>query len=86
MLVPKDLIRVREELKFSRALFAVYLRTKVRTLENRERGARPAECAGRAADQSRQALSGHRPAARIHLIEGSKDGRRYVNASRGCTG
>jgi putative transcriptional regulator len=35
---PKELIRVREELKLSRALFAVYLRTNVRTLENWEQG------------------------------------------------
>jgi putative transcriptional regulator len=35
---PKELIRVREELKISRALFAVYLRTNVRTLENWEQG------------------------------------------------
>ena len=31
---PKELIRVRESLNMSRALFAVYLRTNVRTLEN----------------------------------------------------
>ena len=35
---PRDLIRVREELKLSRALFAGYLRTNVRTLENWEQG------------------------------------------------
>ena len=35
---PKELIRVREELKLSRALFAVYLRNNVRTLENWEQG------------------------------------------------
>ncbi|MGZ8423570.1 MAG: helix-turn-helix domain-containing protein [Candidatus Binatia bacterium] len=35
---PKEMIRVREELKISRALFAVYLRTNVRTLENWEQG------------------------------------------------
>jgi putative transcriptional regulator len=35
---PKELIRVREHLKISRALFAVYLRTNVRTLENWEQG------------------------------------------------
>ncbi len=35
---PKELIRVREDLKMSRALFAVYLRTNVRTLENWEQG------------------------------------------------
>ncbi len=35
---PKDLIRVRENLQISRALFAVYLRTNVRTLENWEQG------------------------------------------------
>jgi len=39
---PKELIRLRESLRLSRALFAVYLRTNVRTLENWEHGrARP---------------------------------------------
>ena len=39
---PKELIRVREGLKISRALFAAYLRTNLRTLENWEQGrARP---------------------------------------------
>jgi putative transcriptional regulator len=41
-ITPKELIRLREGLKLSRALFAVYLRTNVRTLENWEQGrARP---------------------------------------------
>jgi len=35
---PRELIRVRESLNISRALFAVYLRTNVRTLENWEQG------------------------------------------------
>lgn len=35
---PQELIRVRKKLKISRALFAVYLRTNVRTLENWEQG------------------------------------------------
>jgi len=35
---PEELVRVRERLKLSRALFAVYLRTNVRTLENWEQG------------------------------------------------
>jgi putative transcriptional regulator len=35
---PAELVRVRERLKLSRALFAVYLRTNVRTLENWEQG------------------------------------------------
>lgn len=35
---PAELIRVRKSLKISRALFAVYLRTNVRTLENWEQG------------------------------------------------
>ena len=35
---PKELIQVRKNLKLSRALFAVYLRTNVRTLENWEQG------------------------------------------------
>lgn len=39
---PQELIRVRKSLKISRALFAAYLRTNVRTLENWEQGrARP---------------------------------------------
>ena len=35
---PRDLVRIRQYLKLSRALFAVYLRTNVRTLENWEQG------------------------------------------------
>jgi len=35
---PRELVRVRERLNLSRALFAVYLRTNVRTLENWEQG------------------------------------------------
>jgi putative transcriptional regulator len=35
---PRELVRVREKLNLSRALFAVYLRTNVRTLENWEQG------------------------------------------------
>ena len=39
---PKELIRLRKNLKLSRSLFAAYLRTNVRTLENWEQGrARP---------------------------------------------
>ncbi|MDP9194125.1 MAG: transcriptional regulator [Acidobacteriota bacterium] len=42
MVTPKELIHLRESLELSRALFAVYLRTNVRTLENWEQGrARP---------------------------------------------
>jgi putative transcriptional regulator len=37
-ITPKELIRVRKSLKISRALFAVYLRTNIRTLENWEQG------------------------------------------------
>ncbi len=37
-ITPQELIRVRKSLKLSRALFAVYLRTNVRTLENWEQG------------------------------------------------
>lgn len=37
-ITPKELIRVRKSLKLSRALFAIYLRTNVRTLENWEQG------------------------------------------------
>ena len=35
---PRELVRVREKLNLSRALFATYLRTNVRTLENWEQG------------------------------------------------
>lgn len=38
VLTPRELIRVREDLMLSRALFAAYLRTNVRTLENWEQG------------------------------------------------
>ena len=37
-ITPKELMRVRKDLKISRALFAVCLRTNVRTLENWEQG------------------------------------------------
>lgn len=37
-ITPRELIRVRKKLKLSRALFAIYLRTNVRTLENWEQG------------------------------------------------
>ena len=37
-ITPRELIRVRKNLKLSRGLFAVYLRTNVRTLENWEQG------------------------------------------------
>ncbi len=35
---PQELVRVRQHLKISRGLFAAYLRTNVRTLENWEQG------------------------------------------------
>jgi putative transcriptional regulator len=35
---PRDLVRVREQLRISRGVFAAYLRTNVRTLENWEQG------------------------------------------------
>jgi len=42
---PDELLRVRKRLKISRALFAAYLRTNVRTLENWEQGrAKPNAC------------------------------------------
>ena len=37
-ITPRELVRVRKDLKLSRALFAIYLRTNVRTLENWEQG------------------------------------------------
>ena len=38
VITAKELVRVRQRLKLSRALFANYLRTNVRTLENWEQG------------------------------------------------
>jgi putative transcriptional regulator len=41
-ITPQEVMRIRRSLKISRALFAIYLRTNVRTLENWEQGrARP---------------------------------------------
>jgi putative transcriptional regulator len=41
-MAPREVVRVRKQLMISRALFAAYLRTNVRTLENWEQGrARP---------------------------------------------
>ena len=37
-ITPREVIRIRKNLNLSRALFAVYLRTNVRTLENWEQG------------------------------------------------
>jgi putative transcriptional regulator len=37
-LTPRELLRVRKQLMISRAVFAAYLRTNVRTLENWEQG------------------------------------------------
>lgn len=37
-ITPRELMRIRKNLKLSRALFAIYLRTNVRTLENWEQG------------------------------------------------
>lgn len=37
-LTPRQLVELREELNLSRGLFAAYLRTNVRTLENWEQG------------------------------------------------
>ena len=37
-LSPKELVRIRESLRISRSVFARYLRTNVRTLENWEQG------------------------------------------------
>jgi putative transcriptional regulator len=42
VLTPDELVRLRERLNLSRGVFAAYLRTNVRTLENWEQGrARP---------------------------------------------
>jgi len=37
-ITPKELVRAREKLRLSRAVFAAYLRTNVRTVENWEQG------------------------------------------------
>jgi len=59
---------VRKSLRISRALFAAYLRTNVRTLENWEQRPRQAERASRPTNQPRQALPGYSPKTRYHLI------------------
>jgi putative transcriptional regulator len=65
---PKELIRVRESLNLSRALFAVYLRTNVRTLENWEqRRARPNAQAALLINLVKQ-YPRYGPAARFELI------------------
>lgn len=38
VLSPTELVKIREELRISRPVFAAYLRTNVRTLENWEQG------------------------------------------------
>ena len=38
VITPRELVALRRELRLSRALFAAYLRTNVRTLENWEQG------------------------------------------------
>lgn len=38
VITARELVRVRQQLKLSRALFATYLRTNIRTLENWEQG------------------------------------------------
>lgn len=38
VLSPKELVKIREHLRISRPVFAAYLRTNVRTLENWEQG------------------------------------------------
>jgi hypothetical protein len=70
---PRELVRVRWHLKISRALFAVYLRTNVRTLENWGAGAGEAECAGGVADQPGEALPGHGRKTCRHLSGGIRD-------------
>jgi putative transcriptional regulator len=37
-LSPRELVKIREDLRISRPVFAAYLRTNVRTLENWEQG------------------------------------------------
>ena len=65
---PQDLIRVRKSLRISRALFAALSadeRTHTGKLGTR---ARQAKRASRPTNQSRQALPGHSPKTRFHLI------------------
>jgi putative transcriptional regulator len=38
VLLPQEVLQVREQLRLSRPVFAHYLRTNARTLENREQG------------------------------------------------
>ena len=65
---PQELIRVRKDLKISRALFAVYLRTNVRTLENWEQGrAKPNAQAALLINLVKR-YPGHRRKARHNLV------------------
>lgn len=73
-LTPRELVRVRQRLKVSRGLFAAYLRTNVRTLENRGARAGETQCAGCVAHQSRESLPGYGRAARHDLNGGSRAG------------
>src|SRR5213075_691938 len=67
-ITPKELIRVRENLNMSRALFAVYLRTNVRTLENWEQGrAKPNAQAALLINLVKR-YPGYSPKTRLHLI------------------
>ena len=55
---PQELIRVRKDLKISRALFAVYLRTNVRSASKTGNRSRTNPNAEASADQSRHPLTG----------------------------
>jgi hypothetical protein len=67
---PQELIRVRKDLKISRALFAISANQRPHPGELGA-GARQAECASRAADQSRQALSRYSRKVRHNLVANS---------------
>lgn len=67
-LTAKEVVAIRQQLNLSRSVFAMYLRTNLRTLENWEQGrARPnaqAECPGRYIDSPGCTVSGNSGAPR----------------------
>jgi putative transcriptional regulator len=70
-----DLVRVRKRLRLSRALFANFLRTKSRTLENWDRG-EPGERASAPSDQPGKQVSRYGGAACQGLMPDWRPGRR----------
>ena len=83
---PRELVRVREQLNLSRALFAIYLRTNVRTLENWEQGrAKPnASLPRRNAHSRSSCCAGGCAAAGADSWPRSRASTRWSKASTRC--